>query len=305
MPPRRSRGFAITFWHYTPLILLEINAIACLWLIYQTELSPTTNQEHLQGAIWFLSPMTLAACKALFPMDSNGSHSVHLTHADGLASQSKIYCTKLESRLTENYILFEKGLMPSQGARTDLVTIYAYVKLHPTLTELEMMEMWPAKMAQYGRPILRYQYLLIKPNGVHPVVRVFHGPTGTGKSWRALQEMTAADGTCLIMPAISHGGKFWAPDYVAQPNVLFEDYRGGVDFTLFLRILDMYQLTVEIKGGHAKWNPLRIWITSNKHPRDWYLEDYEDGPLERRLSEYGSEIFEMKDRYKAPVNAPY
>lgn len=302
MPNRRSRGFTFTFWKYSPDILLLINAITCLWMIYQTELSPTTHQEHLQGAIWFKHAVTMTSCKALFPMDTEDAHSVHLIVADGNASQNKIYCSKMESRLSVNYTLFEKGSMPSQGARTDLILIYAYVKSHPGLTELAMMEMWPMKMAQYGRSILRYRYLLIQPAGIHPVVRVFHGPTGTGKSWRALQEMTKAEGTSLTMPATSRGGKFWAPDYEQQPNILFEDFRGGVDIELFLRLLDMYQITVEVKGGHAKWNPVRIWITANQHPREWYLDDFEGGPLQRRLTKYGSKIFEMTERYD---QAPY
>ncbi len=63
-----------------------------------------------------------------------------------------------------------------------------------------------------------------------------------------------------------------------------------------LMLLDRYPLQVPVHGGSVEFVSKRIIMTSNAHPRDWYSSDkftYEDGPLQRRLTQNGSHIVEL------------
>lgn len=37
-----------------------------------------------------------------------------------------------------------------------------------------------------------------------------------------------------------------------------------------LKYLDKYPVQVENKGGTLWYNPIKIYICSNKHPKNWY-----------------------------------
>ncbi len=81
----------------------------------------------------------------------------------------------------------------------------------------------------------------------------------------------------------------WVDGYHGQEDVVIEDFAGEIYFRTLLRMLDHYPSLMQIKGSFVQWAPKRIWISSNKHPRDWYpTEGYEGGPLERRLESYST-----------------
>lgn len=107
---------------------------------------------------------------------------------------------------------------------------------------------------------------------------VFYGPTGTGKSRRAWEE---AGWSAYPKDPRS---KFW-DGYRDQKNVVFDEFRGGIDISHVLRWFDRYPVLVEIKGASTCLVAERIWITSNLHPKDWYPDlDYTTyQALERRL----------------------
>lgn len=116
--------------------------------------------------------------------------------------------------------------------------------------------------------------------------RVFWGPTGTGKSFRAWEEAGPS-----AYPKSSRS-KFW-DGYQGEQDVILDEFRGAIDVAYLLTWLDRYPVRVEIKGSSKPLSATRFWFTSNLHPRDWYPEidhlTYE--ALERRL-----EILEITER---------
>lgn len=46
-----------------------------------------------------------------------------------------------------------------------------------------------------------------------------------------------------------------------------------MEYTEFLKLVDYYDYTGQIKGGMVKVNPKRIFITSNTHPSMWYTDN--------------------------------
>lgn len=124
------------------------------------------------------------------------------------------------------------------------------------------------------------------PETISKTVRVFYGPTGGGKSYAAWSEAGAN-----AYPKDPRS-KFWY-GYKGEENVVFDEFRGGIDISHMLRWLDCYPCMVEIKGSSKCLQAKRIWITSNLHPNNWYegLDDVTRLALLRRL-----EIFYVEDR---------
>jgi len=104
-----------------------------------------------------------------------------------------------------------------------------------------------------------------RPVGIDRTCNVFHGPTGTGKSRRAWQEAT------IDAYPKDPRTKFWC-GYNGQPNVVIDEFRGGIDIAHLLRWLDRYPVNVEIKGSSVCLLAKTIWITSNIPPEKWYPE---------------------------------
>ena len=108
---------------------------------------------------------------------------------------------------------------------------------------------------------------------------VFWGPSGLGKSRRAWDEAT--------LEAYSKNPRTkWWDGYRGQPNVVIDEFRGGIDVSYLLRWLDRYPVCVEIKGSQLPLDATTFWITSNLDPRSWYPDLDEDTKqaLLRRLT---------------------
>lgn len=63
--------------------------------------------------------------------------------------------------------------------------------------------------------------------------------------------------------------------------MLLDDYRGGAQDSMILKLLDIYPLQVPVKGGFVDWSPDRIFITSNISPP--WTHGMISAPLRRRI----------------------
>ncbi len=261
----------------------DLKLIECRWIIYQTEVS-TDGKLHFQGAIAFETARSFRATLKRFP------RGTHLEIMKGSCKQSKIYCSKTESRATgADFLHFENGTMPTPGARTDLADLLIYSRTH---TPLEIWEQFPTGMARNYRAVGAYQNARIRRQSRRPQTWVFWGDTGTGKSWKCIN-LASNGGTQLLgdtdfYSILTPGAgttRLWLDGYLGQKAIVIDDFQGEIDYRTFLKMLDEYPLLLEVKGGVVNWCPTHIYISSNKHPRDWYpLQKYEGGPLERRLN---------------------
>lgn len=101
-----------------------------------------------------------------------------------------------------------------------------------------------------------------------PIVRtcmVYWGATGTGKSRRAWEE--AGMDAYPKDPCT----KFW-DGYQEHLHVVIDEFRGAIGISHMLRWLDRYPVIVEQKHGAGVLRAVRVWITSNVDPREWYPE---------------------------------
>lgn len=121
-------------------------------------------------------------------------------------------------------------------------------------------------------------------------VRLFLGPSGTGKTHRAWEEF-GREGTYSKIPTT----KWWC-GYQGEEKVIVDEFRGQVSLGLLLRWLDPagYPLSLETKGGSCNAQFTRIVLTSNIHPNMWYPDADAASmcALLRRIT-----IIEMNEKY--------
>lgn len=92
-----------------------------------------------------------------------------------------------------------------------------------------------------------------------PFVLWFWGKTGTGKTRTAVELARDIGVDCWM----SHSEKLqWFDGYHGQPFVIIDDFRRNMcSFNYFLRLLDRYEMQVQVKGGYVNWIPKYIVIT--------------------------------------------
>ncbi len=110
------------------------------------------------------------------------------------------------------------------------------------------------------------------------MTEVIWGEAGSGKT-----RMAVENNPNHYMLSVPQAGNLWWDGYEGEDVLIIDDFYGGIQYALLLRILDGYQLRIPIKGGftYALWT--KIIITSNKDPREWYQRGYTKA-LARRIN---------------------
>ncbi len=219
--------------------------------------------KHLQGYIYWKNARTLAATRKCV------SERAHFEVSKGNAEQNKIYCSK------EDPEPFEKGTMPQQGTRNDIKEVLEIIRGGGTMRSvLDIARTAPClRVAEYA---LKY---LEPGRSWKPEVEWFWGPTGSGKTKTAQEEMGEDPAPYWV-----YDGKWWC-GYDGHENVIWDEFRADqIKFTRLLRLLDRYPIAVETKGGQRQLKFKKIIITCCKHPRDVYDKgDEEVAQLLRRI----------------------
>lgn len=166
----------------------------------------------------------------------------------------------------------------------------AYARGH---TIRECWEKHPVTMSRMHRSVAVMKAALVPLQKETPHVYVKWGPTNTGKSHMCHVGASGGAGAdygerdYYVMCTPTKGAVTWYDDYTGQEDVVIEDLSGEIGYRLLLRMLDKYRMRVQIKGAMVSFCPKRVWISSNKHPKEWFdpvaVGPYEGGPLERRL----------------------
>lgn len=260
------------------------------YMVYQPEEAPETKKEHLQGYIEFDCVQKLSALKKLFGVGN------HFETKKGTREQARMYCMKDESRLAaaEPTELGEWVPDKGKGKRTDLEGACEVVKKQGILGLVqESPALFVRNHSGMSKLAAIYDQMEKSLRDISVVVHV--GPPGTGKSWSVWHSEKMDDIYALTM----YGkGSTWFDGYTGQPTLLIEDFKGQIDYQELLRILDIYPLMVQIKGGScmAKWT--KVYITTNFEPSLWY-DAQPFGALNRRITE----VKNFVEVYKKPAAA--
>lgn len=239
------------------------------YLVYQGE-KGENGTNHYQGYVIFKKRMTLTAVRKACPR-------CHWEIRKGTHQQAIDYCTKAESRVSDPIYSGSYDPDKSKGSRTDLDEVKKAIDDGSSM--LNIAECFFGDFLKYERGFRSYMKLKAKPRSWKSCVRVFWGPTGTGKTMKCNELSPDAFWYCQ-----QKDGKWW-DYYDGVADVVLDEFYGGIMWSQLLVLLDRYPCTVETKGGVINFAPRNIYITSNMAPDEWYSasnrRDY--ATLSRRL----------------------
>lgn len=245
------------------------------YAIFQLESAPTTGQKHFQIYAEFKQPNRRAAIQRVLS-------GAHIEHPAGSLKQNQDYCSKEDSRVEGPWSVGEPlpqdpERQTGQGSRVDIGEFKEAIKSRKT--DAELWDLYPDLMARYPRMADSVRSAFYGRRDGPPEVHLYYGDAGTGKSRLAHE---------LAPDAYKKVPGMWWDLYRGESDVIMDDFYGIADYpyALFLQLTDRYNYTAQIKGGMARVNPKRIFITSNMDPRDWYrsVSGYDAHAFFRRVT---------------------
>lgn len=226
------------------------------YLVYQLERGDQ-GTTHAQGYVELRVRTRFQAAKGYL------SARVHLEPRKGTAKQARDYSMKDDTRL-DGPFEFGEFLNNTPGKRNDLLLLYEAAKAGKR--KADVLEEMPVA---YMRHYKAFQHVvnLLPAAQCQRTVYVLEGPPGEGKTHYV--RSTYPD--CYITPVDSKG--FWFDGYEGHDVALIDDFSGQWPLKALLRVLHDWPEMLPVKGGFVRWNPKKIFITTNEPWRTWYKRE--------------------------------
>lgn len=237
------------------------------YIVFQLERG-TSGTIHLQGYMELWTPERLSWCKKQLP---RGHFEIPRKGRD----KCREYCMKESTRVAGPW---EKGTwIKGPGHRSDLGQAIEAISEGATLEEI--VNSMPELYIRFNRGIEKYMFFQNKNRCNefrHVETTVIIGEPGIGKTRYCYEEYPG-------LFKLDRSNKIWWDGYNGETTILIDDFYGWIAYGELLNILDGYPLRLEIKGGFtwAQWT--RVFITSNKHPSNWYRKHNLEA-LKRRIT---------------------
>jgi len=265
--------WVFTLNNYTPIDETLIQGWDTKYLVYGREIGES-GTPHLQGFVTFPKNYRASGVKKLHA-------TAHWEVAKATSLVASDYCKKGSQSHDEwrehgvsgpNYgedaDVFERGIPPTPGKRTDLDVIAEAAKAGASLKELS--DLAPSTYIRNYRGIAHYKSLHVTSYG-HDTVRGvwFHGAPGTGKSHAA---------RAMYPNAFMKSQNKWFDGYAGEAVIILDDLDfGGKCLGHKLKIwLDKYPCIAETKGGTVCLQHRVFIITSNYTPEQIFGRQQDD-----------------------------
>lgn len=258
----RTRAFCVTCFDLTEEYLTYFKDLSYKYLIIGDETCPKTKKKHLQIYIYFTNAKSLKSAIKVFKPH-------HVECAKGDATENRNYCSK-------EFILYEDGVLPKKGERTDIEECRNIAKDTSRIREVVLS----CTSFQGLRIAEKYLEYFETARTWKPNVYWIHGPSGCGKSKQAYFMSSSSyksDQIYTCMDSIK-----WFQGYDGQPCVILDDFRSDyAKFHSLLKLIDRYPYRVEMKGGSRQFLARDIYITSIYSPYECYKNTNE--PIQQLL----------------------
>lgn len=229
------------------------------YLVCQHERGTRLGNDHLQGYV------ELTRAQRMSWLHNNLHPTMQLRKRYGSQEQAIDYCTKEDTRVAGPWHF---GTPYTRGDKVINKIVQMRDMIREGCNMRDLIEHMPVTLARnlsFAKLCFSYR----KPTGNRDIaVFLLYGSTRTGKSRFVVEQYQEAD--LYIIPFLER--KTWFDGYDGEANVLIDDFSGGMPRSQLLRVLDRYRLRVPNKGGFLWWGPIRIYITTNIHPRQWYRD---------------------------------
>ncbi|MHA2023281.1 MAG: hypothetical protein ACTSWQ_06435, partial [Candidatus Thorarchaeota archaeon] len=270
----RRRDFCITYFNVDkmPEVIERLNLYKdrIRYFVWQKERTPTTGRLHYQCYIECNTPQYINFIKECLFKDPG----VHVQLRTGTDAREKCrnYCKKTYTRVEGPY---EWGTWVQDGQRSDIDKIK--IAIEDGASVGDVMETNFKTAVRIPHALKLYKQVQQRKEAMEERevdVRVYYGPTGTGKTRAAMDEAKAlCDGDVTKVYILSQprqrGGALWFDGYEGGDVIIVDDYYDWISTTDLLRFTDRYPARFETKGGTIFANWKHVFITSNFHPLEW------------------------------------
>lgn len=270
----RDRGYRGFWWHFTSFDAQppSFDPGAFVYAVYQQERAPDTGRLHYQGFFKLKTRSDLRRVKGLT------SDTWHLEQQRGSVRQSIDYCTKDDTRVNGPYAwgstqereadLAAADARLQRGGRNTSELDRVAVHLRERGGIRHIATTYPGLFIRHYRGLFALRAQLITPRdpAVSPTVRVYQGPSGSGKSRSVYAEFD-------VDSIYTKDGSQWWDGYDAHPVILFDDWTGNlhkVPPTTLLTWTDRYPCRVEIKGSYSILSQAILIFTTMVPIERWY-----------------------------------
>ncbi len=265
----RSRGYVITIqvsniesWQTKFKNFFE----SCIWSIRQLEKAPTTGKLHIQAAIYYANAKRIGAVTKCFT-------DAHVEVMKGTCDQSRIYCSKEESRVKDSDFI-SYGTMPVQGKRMDIESFTDALVEGQSITTVALAN--PTTFVRHFKGLRAYAELLVPHRSHMTKSEVFWGPTGSGKSV-GVRKILEGKEYFQLSKGCCTNNVTWFDGYdpLVHKYLVLDDFYGWIPLHTLLNIIDSHPMKVQTKGGSLQFLCEVVYITSNVDPQEWYSVEKE------------------------------
>lgn len=131
----RVRNWCFTIFNMD-VPMPPVDTVRVRYIVWQQEVTPTTNVSHIQGYAEFNVPVTMGQCKTIF-----ADPTMHLEIRRGTRQQAREYCMKDDTRVVGT-LPSEFGVFANAGQHTNLDELYKDIKNGASAGEI--MENFPS-----------------------------------------------------------------------------------------------------------------------------------------------------------------
>jgi len=269
-----------------------VNTGVVTWCTYQLERGEGQGTLHYQGYAIMSRRYRMQEIRRQLPL----GNVCHWERRMGTHEQAKAYANKEDTRVAGPFTFGEEPVN-RQGARTDLDEIRTSLQNGDPM--LSIADAHFGSFCRYYKAFYHYQSLSSTQQRTWQTrVRVWWGPSGTGKTRSAL---TWATNMCEENPgwrsywvARPNAGSMFFDGYDGQEIVVIDEFYGWIGRDLMQRMCDRYPLMVNTKGGMVNFRPRWILITSNQKPSNWW-QNIGLGAMTRRLAAPIGEVMHITE----------
>lgn len=259
------RGWVFTINNFTEADLDQVKTIECRCIVAGMEGEGKT--PHIQGAVYFESKRSLAKMKKIFPR-------AHLEPMRGTWAD-QAYCEK------EGNVIRKEGDPPSQGKRTDVLTLKR--KLDEGGNLEDCFEEDFGTTTKIYKALEKYQD--VKKRKMHRTEMTkglwLYGPTGTGKSHQAFKDFDPDT------HYVWKDDKGWWDAYDGHKVVIMNDFRGQIPYGEMLNLVDKWPYSVSRRGREpTPFLAERVVVTSSLHPEQIYKKRDEEDKIEQLMRRF-------------------
>lgn len=224
------------------------------YVMWGNEICPETKREHRQAMIGFFKKQSKRVVQTLFG---------DKVHCEPAQSEFGLHKYNAKGGNVESW-----GEPVKKGARTDIQAAVDIAKAADGKVS-KIIEQAPLEFVKYHAGLTKVaKHYETKPNWREVHVEIHWGKTGTGKSH---------------YPMCVHGAEQvfrwnkasypWIDGYEGQAVLLIDEFAPEwIPFTELLNVLDGHSLQLPIKGGFVQARWTTVYITAQRHPKDWYAK---------------------------------